>query len=177
LNLVKVTDRDARVGRALFLLRRCSNSPLYYRKVLRPALGLLLCLSAATVSASPKIALHADTVLATAGYYQLTWSWPNAPVDINYMLEEIAATKKSRHSEDVYFGPDLASVISGKPNGTYQYIVSAIGPDQHILAQSNQLKVVVTHHSLARALAIFLLGALVFVAILVVILRESANPR
>ena len=177
MNLFKVTDRDARLGRALFLLCRCSNSPLYSRKVQHTALALLLLLCAITVQAAPKIELHSDTLLATAGYYQLTWSWPDAPADINYILEEIASTKKSKHSQDMYYGPDLASVISGKPNGTYQYLVSAIGPNQRILAQSNPLEVVVAHHSLLRAIFIFLLGAVVFIAILVVVLRESARTR
>ena len=177
MNLFKVTDRDARLGRALFLLCRCSNPPLYSRKVQHAALGLLLLLCATTVQAAPKIVLHSDTVLATAGYYQLTWSWPDAPANIKYTLEEIASTKQSKKSRDVYYGPDLASVISGKPNGTYQYLVSAIGPNQRIVAQSNQLEVVVAYHSLIRTIFIFMLGALVFIAILVMALRESARSR
>ena len=177
MNLLKVTDRDAQSGRALFLLRRCSNPPLYSRKVQHATLGLVLLLCATIVQAAPKITLHSNTVLATAGYYQLIWSWPNAPADINYILEEIASTKTSKNSRDVYYGPDLASVISGKPNGTYQYLVSAIGPNQRIVAQSNPLEVVVAHHSMIRAIFIFMLGALVFIAILVVVLRESARTR
>jgi hypothetical protein len=129
------------------------------------------------VHAVTKIELDSDTTLATAGYYQLSWSWPDAPTGINYILEEISSTKKSNNSRDVYYGPDQASVISGKPNGTYHYLVSAIGANHRIVAQSNQLKVVVAHHSLIRAIFIFLLGALVFVAILFVVMRESAESR
>lgn len=127
--------------------------------------------------ATQKITLNSDTLLATAGYYQLTWSWPNAPNDIKYQLEELATTRQHHQSRELYFGPDLARVISGKPNGTYQYIVSAIDVNHHILAQSNAVKIVVAHHSLFRAIAIFLLGAVIFLAILFVILRESAKYR
>jgi hypothetical protein len=177
LKLIKVTDRDARSGRALFLLRRCSNPPLYARKIQSAAISLFLFLCASTVLAASSIELKSDSSLATAGYYQLTWSWPEAPAGINYELEELSSTKSGNNSHDVYFGPDLASVISGKPNGTYRYLVSAIAADHKIVAQSNPLEVVVKHHSLIRAISIFILGALVFMAILFVILRESKNPR
>ena len=165
------------MGRALFLLRRCSNPPLYCRKVQPSVLCLVLFLCAFTAQAAPKIELHSDTVLATAGYYQLTWSWAGAPADIHYSLVEISSANKNSDGHEIYDGPDLASVISGKPNGTYGYRISAFDDQHNMVAQSQQLKVIVAHHSLTRAWLIFALGALVFVVILVVVQRESAKSQ
>jgi len=90
---------------------------------------------------------------------------------------EITAANKNSNGHEIYDGPDLASVISGKPNGTYRYRVRAIDALHNVVAQSNQIAVVVAHHSLLRAWLIFSLGAFVFVAILVVVQRESAKSR
>lgn len=177
MNLIKVTDRDARSGRALFLPCRCSNPPLYVRKVLDVVISLLLFLCATHAQATTPIELKSGTTLATAGYFQLIWSWPDAPADINYSLMEITAANKNSNGHEIYDGPDLASVISGKPNGTYRYRVRAIDALHNVVAQSNQIAVVVAHHSLLRAWLIFSLGAFVFVAILVVVQRESAKSR
>lgn len=177
MKLVEATDRDARSGRALFLLCRCSNSPLYCRKVLSAASALLLLLLAGAARAAPQIELHSDTTFATAGYYQLTWSWPGAPADTNYALVEVISTETHSDSREIYQGPDLASVISGKRNGTYRYLVRAVSAGGKVLARSNPLKIVVSHHSLLRAWLVFTLGAVIFIATLLVILRESAKHR
>jgi hypothetical protein len=165
------------LGRALFLLCRCSNPPLYYRKVQWLVLGLCVFACTSAVQAAAKIALHSDTTLATAGYYQLTWSWPHAPADTTYSLIEFNSSSSHPNGHEIYAGPDLASVISGKRNGSYRYVVRAIGADDEVLALSNPLKIVVAHHSLARAWIIFTLGALVFISILVVVRVESVRHQ
>lgn len=140
---------------------------------------MTLCLLLVTcgAQATPQIQLESSTTHATAGYFQLTWSWPEAPADISYSLIEFSSRKNSANGHEIYDGPDLASVISGKRNGTYRYVVRAMSAGDEVLALSNPLKVVVAHHSLARAWIIFTLGALVFITILVVIRRESVKHR
>lgn len=163
------------MGRTLFLLIRCSKFPLYYRKVsvVLMCAAVLMCTS--LVHASGTLQLHSDTTHATAGYYQLTWSWSGAQDDVIYSLREYFPAAKNHEGREIYHGPDLASVISGKTNGTYRYIVHALSASGERLAQSNAIQVNVTHHSLMRAWLVFALGAVVFITILAVIKRESAK--
>lgn len=170
----KVTDRDARAGRTLFLLFRCSHFPLYVRKFLPVWAGLLLLGFSHAVHAE-QIVLTTDTATATAGYYQLAWSLPDAPAETNYLLVEIIGNDDDKNGQEIYYGPDLATVVSGKPDGTYHYIVRAIDTRQTVIALSKQVEVVVAHHPLSRAAAFFILGAVVFIAILVVVLRGAAK--
>jgi len=137
---------------------------------------LLLSLATAGVHAA-SLKLQSSTTLATAGYYQLTWSWPDAPDNTSYALIETTSANTLANGREIYEGPDLASVISGKRNGTYQYIVRALSAGGKVLARSNPLKIVVSHHSLIRAWLVFGLGAVIFIATLLVILRESAKQR
>lgn len=175
MNFIKVTDRDARAGRTLFLLSRCSHSPLYARKVLYTPVYLLLFLCTSFTYAGSRLELTTDTVSATAGYYHLAWFWSDATTETNYVLVETSHAGDNGGGREIYYGPDLATVISGKPDGSYHYLVRAIDPKQVIVAESEQVEVVVAHHSLHRAFAFFILGAVVFVAILIVILRGSAK--
>jgi hypothetical protein len=71
----------------------------------------------------------------------------------------------------LYEGKDMASVLSGKPNGTYQYRVNASSESLNHEIQSNMVTVVVKHHSLAEAFFVFSIGVLIFLAILIVIFR------
>lgn len=68
----------------------------------------------------------------------------------------------------IYKGPDLGSHISGKANGDYYYRVIAFKEDGDVVI-SNTVKVTVQHHTLTRALIFFGIGAVVFIATLVVI--------
>ena len=170
--LIKDTDRDARAGRTLFLHFRRSCLPLYLQKVLYACAAIFFIVAAANAA---EIELKTDTATATAGYYQLAWSLPDAPAETNYLLVEIAGHDDDKNGQELYYGPDLATVISGKPDGTYHYVVRAIDAQQTVVAQSNQVDVVVAHHPLSRAFAFFILGAVVFIAILVVILRGAAK--
>jgi len=139
--------------------------------------GCLCFVGISLAHAVPGLQLNSSTDVSNAGYYQLTWSWPTAPSDTHYSLLESTAAHSNGQWHQVYAGPDLASVISGKRNGTYLYMVRAISESGKILAHSLPMKVVVSHHSLVRAWIVFAIGAFIFLATLYVILRESAKLR
>jgi len=114
--------------------------------------------------------LKSDSSESTAGYYQLHWS-NKQPVD--YILQE---SRKPDFSDAtiLYHGRDTATLVSGRRNGAYYYRVrnAVAGNDW-----SNSVEVQVTHHPLSRAFMFFALGALVFVATLIVVIRGNLAHR
>ena len=65
--------------------------------------------------------------------------------------------------ETLYQGPDFATFLSGLPNGHYYYRVRTIAEDtQTPGAWSATVTATVKHHSLAFALSLFGIGAIVF---------------
>jgi hypothetical protein len=108
---------------------------------------------------------------AKAGYYTLQWKLPGADKADNpgpdYELVE-SGEAGFEHGRIIYRGADVATIISGKPDGTYHYRVRAtVGkvPGDW----SRPLTVHVAHHPLPHALVYLVVGALVFVATLAVI--------
>ena len=116
--------------------------------------------------------LTSDTDIATAGFYRLTWKTTQAGA---VELQE-ATDPAFRNTITFYKGPDRATVISGKPNGTWYYRVRAL-----IGAQpgtwSEPVAVKVSHHSLSRALLFFGLGVVVFLATLTMVFRAAGKAR
>lgn len=126
--------------------------------------------------------LHADTEVATAGYYGLSWGLPGsrtgdlpgdptaasagAASDAPHFELEEAAGPAFDTPRILYAGPDLATALSGRPDGIYYYRVRADGGPW-----SPPVAVTVAHHTLTRAWLFFALGATVFAATAVLILR------
>lgn len=126
-------------------------------------LVLALAMTATANAGAQSLQLESDTDVATAGYYQLRW-YSTSPV----ILEE-AQTAEFASPRIIYRGSDAARVISGKPDGDLYYRVRNSDSD----TPSNVVKVTVRHHSLARAVAFFALGATVFVATLLLIVTGA----
>lgn len=90
-----------------------------------------------------------------------------------FILQE-AASPEFSNASILYQGPDTATLVSGKADGTYYYrIRNTTTPAEW----SNITKVTVTHHPLSRAFMFFILGALVFVATLVMVIRGNRTYR
>lgn len=124
---------------------------------------LSLALAAAATASANAPALHSDTAVSAAGYYQLKWSAPNGGTPV-FELQE-APSARFNHIHPVYKGTDEASLLSGRRNGVYYYRVridapSGAGP------WSAPVKVTVEHQPLARAFLFFGIGAVVFLATL-----------
>lgn len=124
---------------------------------------MLLCTSPGHAAA---LQLHSDTDVATAGYFQLQWQGDAG----NYQLEE-ARNAEFHQPQVIYQGTDTATVISGKANGEYYYRIGQRAMPSPVY--SNSVKVTVAHHSLLEAWLFFTAGALVFIAILLMIIKGN----
>lgn len=138
--------------------------------------ALLLTFGLAPAGGTPPPAspeLSADTTVATAGYFGLSWGHAGeaggAPA--HFELQE-APDPAFAAPRTLYAGPDRATALSGRPDGIYYYRVRADGG-----AWSPVVAVEVMHHSLVRAGLFFALGAAVFLATVVLILRGDARER
>ena len=169
LELALATNSVARLGRQLFPHFGFSHLPLLICFI------LLVLANGSTQAASLQLTSSADK--ATAGYFQLTWSWPSAPADAIYALGErqVDGSDASTSFKTIYQGIDLASVISGKANGRYEYRVKAMSKSNTSpeSATSNIVSVTVEHHSLANAFGVLSLGVLIFLAIVITIFRGT----
>ena len=125
------------------------------------------------VAGASPLELVTDTELATAGYYRISWQAEHSP-NLYRLLE--SDNPRFNHNKVIYEGPDLATVLSGKPNGSYYYRV-AILQDHTPVSVSNTVMVKVAHHSLTKAFLFFAIGALVFLATLLLILRGNRQSE
>lgn len=170
LTIFEATSRFACHARLLFRPHaRNRETYLHVPNLLCPACALLM-LSLPAIPAAA-ITLHSDTETATAGYFQLHWE--AEPAEGPFVLEESASADFS-HARVLYRGPDLASVVSGKPDNEYFYRVREQASPANT---SNTVKVTVAHHPLRTALGFFSVGAIVFLATLVAIFRGNSQGR
>ncbi|ACL71278.1 hypothetical protein [Thioalkalivibrio sulfidiphilus] len=139
----------------------------------RRVLLLLWCLSllaAPAALAAPD--LRASPERATDGVYRLSWEADGAA---RFELQESDGAHFNP-ARTLYTGADTASVITGRPDGEYFYRVRVLG-ESGPGPWSEPLQVTVQHHSLARALQFFVVGALVFAVLLAVIIRGVREDR
>ena len=128
-------------------------------------LGLAIAMAAPLHAGAQSLQLESDTDVATAGYFQLRWSSTSPVILEESQSAEFASTRV------IYRGSDAATVMSGKRDGDLFYRVRVSDSD----AQSNVVKVTVRHHSIERAFAFFALGATVFIATLLLIVRGARS--
>jgi len=153
-----------------------ANSEDKKSKRLRLAIVCLFLLSVVVLPLpvlSANIHLESDSVVATAGYFRLSWLLQTATDEshIEYQLQRSQQADFSRFKE-IYRGPDLARVVSGKPNGDYYYRVRALQDGVPVSSWSDTTRVTVAHHSIVRALLFFLAGAVVFFSLLTYLLTR-----
>lgn len=167
----KVTSRIARWGRFLFLpIVGYSHFPLRVSRLSLFASFLFVAGLINPVHASLRapVELLTNSEIATAGFYQLRWNSENYTG--NWQLQE-SQNADLENLSVLYRGPDLARVISGKPDGVYYYRV--VAETTSAPRMSNIIQVTVAHHSLRNAIIFFAVGALIFLAILISILRGN----
>ena len=165
--LAKATEQLTRLGRSLFLESWFRSSSL---RAYRLLITFFIIFPAISISlAAENLTLQADQSVSTAGYYQISWTLDEEKTDVIYIVTEIVGD----NSITIYEGTDTATVLSGKPDGTYSYIVRS-KESGHI---SNQVSVAVSHHSLSTAFIFFSLGAIVFIALLIAIFFGNKNSE
>ncbi len=135
-----------------------------------------IAISLPALAAAPD--LQSDSELVTAGYYRLSWQSDTEETQMkgDYILEQ-ATDREFELATTLYRGPDTATLISGRPNGTYYYRIRNIENADSPMQWSNVVTVEVAHHSLSRAFMFFILGAVVFVATLVIVVRGSQTHK
>ena len=125
--------------------------------------------SALALGSAPS--LSSDENPATAGFFRLSWNTDSGNVEL-----QKGSHKAFRNPVTTYLGPDQATVISGKPDGTWYYRARVLrgsnkGP------WSEPIAVTVRHHSLARALIFLSLGIVVFLATAWMVVRGSVKTE
>lgn len=169
--LLKVTSRIARLGRFLFLpYVGYSHIPLRDSSIPLLAGFIFAACLIKPVQASIllPIELSSDSDVATAGFFHLHWE--SDKYDGTWHLQE-SHDPDLKEYKVIYSGPDLARVISGKSDGVYYYRVVADERASQIM--SNIIQVTVAHHPLTNAFLFFFVGALIFLAILISILKGN----
>ncbi|MGW8309973.1 MAG: fibronectin type III domain-containing protein [Thiogranum sp.] len=127
--------------------------------------------SAGTANEASAPRLSVDSPLATAGFFRLKWVLSDGA---DFELQE-APDPEFSDPRTLYHGADTASVISGKPNGTWHYRVRAVTHAGHHGPWSDSITVTVAHHALSRALIFLSLGFVVFLAIAATVVRGKGN--
>ena len=170
----KVTSLITLWGRLLFLpIVRYSRFRLNGIKSSLFIIVSSLVFSAPSV-AEPDVHLTSDSAIATAGFFQLQWQ--SEKLTGHWQLQESKEPDLNEY-KTIYTGADLARVMSGKSDGDYYYRV--VLQDGAALHMSKVVKVTVAHHPLINAFIFFLIGAVVFIAILISIIkgnRQSTLP-
>jgi hypothetical protein len=144
---------------------RISPASVFLLTLMLTLFGLPLGASAVPDLGAPRLSV--DNSVATAGFYSLSWETEAAQVE----LQE-ANGAGFVHPATTYTGPDRATVISGKPNGTWFYRIRTLD-NQRTGPWSEPLTVTVAHHSLTRAFLFLGLGVIVFIATVLMIVRGS----
>jgi len=163
----KATSRIVRWDWPLFLPRfGCSCYRLPDRNYFLVSIIAFCLLFISSIQRVYAIQLNSDVPLATAGYFQLTWTAELIPLQ----LQESSSPEFTAY-KTIYEGNDLARVMSGKSNGDYYYrLISTEANNRQI---SNIVKVSVSHHSLFKAFLFFIAGTIVFVATLILIIKGN----
>jgi hypothetical protein len=101
------------------------------------------------------------------GAYRISW---NGPDGANYRLEE--------NGNILYEGPELASTVTGRKEGTYSYRVGVVEKSNpEVGLWSSPCKVTVSPPPLWLAFTLLGLGLTVFIAILAIIIRGHRAHR
>ena len=130
---------------------------------------ILLAALPARSSALPR--LESDTGVASAGYYQLQWTIDTPEVAI----EETSGNAPT--TSIIYKGPDRATLRSGLADGQRSYRAGELDKNGSVIAWSEPVEVTTAHHPLNRALAFFAIGAVVFIATLLLIVGGARRYR
>lgn len=115
--------------------------------------------------------LFVNNTIATAGFFRLHWETQAEHVEL-----QVATNPQFEAPTTAYIGPDRATVISGKSDGTLYYRVRALDNLQPS-PWSEPVAVEVKHHNLPRALMFLSLGILVFLITVTMVIRGARKEK
>lgn len=119
-------------------------------------------------SVTAEFEFRSDTALATAGYFQIYWN-----ADEAVRLYE-STTPGFEAPRIVYEGNDSGYTASGRRDGEIFFRLESAATGEML---GQPVRVEVAHHPLGRAFAFFLVGAIVFVATLLLIVTGSTSAN
>jgi len=114
------------------------------------------------------------------GYLRLAWQPDTTLAEGRFWDYELQVDSLERFSQPklVYAGSDLATFVSGLPNGTYFYRIRAKHPETGAEGPWSKVFVLtVDHHSLTLALSLAALGGVVFLVTMVVVLMGARKEE
>jgi hypothetical protein len=120
-----------------------------------------------------------ESTFTNAGSIRLSWS-AGGVADGNPALQfelQGAAEPDFTDARTRYAGPDMATYISGLPDGRFHYRVRLVDESDRASTWSAPVLVVVEHHSMGLAWLLFGLGAFVFVLTVLVVARGDREDR
>jgi len=148
---------------------------LFFKRTIPLFLIFFQHLLLASTPEAPQFEMPAQ-VNSNSGYIRLEWS-PSSKDDVVYELEEAPSSEFST-PQRIYEGPDLASFISGLPNGEYYYRVRAVNKSEKTSsAWSDPVHLTVKHHPVSLALTLAALGALVFLLTALVVIKGVRTQK
>ncbi|TYC86083.1 hypothetical protein [Novosphingobium sp. BW1] len=112
--------------------------------------------------------MHDEALTSENGYTTLEWD------AVRPVVVHQASTPAMSAARTIFEGTGTRLFVSGLPDGNYYFTIADAAPGA---APSPPLHLAVTHQSLSRALWLTALGALVFAAIVFVILRGARRER
>lgn len=115
-----------------------------------------------------------------SGYVKLIWRWElpgSGPEGYEFELQQ-SENETFSETRTIYTGPDYATFLSGLKNGNYYHRVRVISEkDQTKSEWSDPVLVRVAHHSLHLALALFGMGAIVFLSTILLVMQGNRNAN
>jgi hypothetical protein len=135
-------------------------------------LFFLVLMMPSVLLAAENINLHSSTSQSSDGSFNLSWTLPeNKQIQLQHSLPN-----QSDYTT-IYQGSDSASVITGLSDGQYRYRARWVNAEKDFSDWTDPLTVTVKHHSLFKAFGFFLVGAVVFLGILMLIVFASRSGR
>jgi hypothetical protein len=128
--------------------------------------SVFIFLNSIILSAQPVITSSAK--VSQTGYFQLKWKSEESE---NFILQQ-DTTSFFNTPKTIYSGTDTARTVSGKLNGKYFYRVRIEEGDW-----SEPVLVTVEHYKLSTAFLFLGLGAIVFLATAVLVIRGHLKHR
>ncbi|MFQ5471088.1 MAG: hypothetical protein ACE5EH_12465 [Gammaproteobacteria bacterium] len=142
---------------------------------MKHATAIALCLSFLSLSESSaqsqntKLVLQTSDTVSRTGHFQLSWQY-DGPTGI-FELQQ-SNSDDFKNSRTIYKGPDKARTMSGLTNGNYYYRLRSSGHEW-----SEAIVVKVEHYELSTAFIFLGLGAIVFLATAILIVRGHIKHR
>jgi len=123
---------------------------------------------------APAVQFQQDSLRTQDGHVKLVWRVPAADDGPLWRYEvQVDSSAQFSQPTQLYRGPDLATFVSGLPNGEYYYRIRVVGPQVDQPGRWDQAYVHVEHHSLNLALTIASIGSIVFILTVIVVLRGA----